>query len=296
MQSMGISQRRMTRTDYILAALLIVITLICIAPIWHTVAISFSEKSAAEGGKVLFWPIEFTWNAYMKILNDQQFFRSFAVSIERVLLGTSIQLVMIILMAFPLSMNTREFKGRNVYMWMIVFSMLFGAGLIPSYLVIKSLGLMNSIWALVLPSAVPAFSIILVMNFFRNLPKQLKEAAYIDGAGPWYLMLRIYVPLALPALATVTLFSIVAHWNDFFQGLILMSRPENYPLQTYIQQLVVQVNFQEMDSTQLQEIAKLSNKTLNAAKILVTMIPVLVVYPFLQRYFIHGITLGAVKE
>jgi ABC-type glycerol-3-phosphate transport system permease component len=174
--------------------------------------------------------------------------------------------------------------------------MLFGGGLIPWYLVIKSLGMINSIWALVIPGAVPVFNIILVMNFLRNLPKELKEAAYIDGAGPWYLLLRIYIPLAVPALATVTLFSIVSHWNDFFQGLILMSKPENYPLQTYIQQLVVQIDLNETDSVKLEEMAKLSNKSLNAAKIFVTIIPVLIVYPFLQRYFIHGITLGSVKE
>lgn len=296
MNKLSIGQRRLNATDYVLAAFLIIVSLICLSPILHTVAISLSDKTAVEAGKVLFLPVDLSWNAYSKILSDDKFFRAFFISIERVLLGGSLQLMITILMAYPLSLSSREFGGRNVYMWIVVFTMLFSGGLIPWYLVIKSLGMMNSIWALVIPSAVPAFNIILVMNFFRNLPKQLKEAAYIDGAGPWYLMLRIYVPLAVPALATVTLFSIVAHWNDFFQGLILISKPDKYPLQTYIQQLVVQIDWSETDSTLLKEMSEVSNKTLNAAKIFVTMIPVLIVYPILQRYFIHGITLGSVKE
>ncbi|RAV23140.1 carbohydrate ABC transporter permease [Paenibacillus contaminans] len=296
MHAMNTTKHRLTLADYLLAALLVLITIVCIAPIWHTIAISLSDKSAVEGGKVLFLPVDFTWNAYLKILDDGKFFRAFAISIERVALGAGIQFIITVLMAYPLALNSREFAGRNVYMWIIVFTMLFGGGLIPWYLVIKSLGMINSIWALVIPGAVPVFNIILVMNFLRNLPKELKEAAYIDGAGPWYLLLRIYIPLAVPALATVTLFSIVSHWNDFFQGLILMSKPENYPLQTYIQQLVVQIDLNETDSVKLEELAKLSNKSLNAAKIFVTIIPVLIVYPFLQRYFIHGITLGSVKE
>ncbi|RED83354.1 carbohydrate ABC transporter permease [Cohnella sp. LGH] len=296
MQAISTNTRKLTITDYLLATLLVLITLACIAPIWHTVAVSLSDKSAVEGGKVLFVPVDFTWNAYLKILDDAKFFRAFAVSLERVVLGAGIQFLLTVLMAYPLSMNAREFKGRNVYMWFIVFTMLFGGGLIPWYLVVKSLGMLNSIWALVIPGAVPVFNVILVMNFMRNLPKELKEAAYIDGSGPWHLLLRIYIPVAVPALATVTLFSIVAHWNDFFQGLILMSKPENYPLQTYIQQLVVQLDLNETDSDKLEQAAKLSNKSLNAAKIFVTIIPVLLVYPFLQRYFIHGITLGSVKE
>jgi len=296
MHAMSTKTRKLTKTDYWLAILLVLITLACILPIWHTVVISLSEKSAVEGGKVLFLPVDFTWDAYLKILDDTKFFRAFSVSIERVVLGAGVQFILTVLMAYPMSMSSREFAGRNVYMWFIVFTMLFGGGLIPWYLVIKSLGMINSIWALVIPGAVPVFNVILVMNFMRNLPRELKEASYIDGAGPWQLLLRIYIPVAVPALATVTLFSIVAHWNDFFQGLILMSKPENYPLQTYIQQLVVQINLNETDSEKLAEAAKLSNKSLNAAKIFVTMIPVLIVYPFLQRFFIHGITLGSVKE
>ncbi|NOU71305.1 ABC transporter permease subunit [Paenibacillus sp. LMG 31458] len=136
-------------------------------------------------------------------------------------------------------------------------------------------------------------------EFFRSLPKELDEAAEVDGAGPWYTLLRIYIPLSLPAMATVTLFSIIGHWNSFFDGLIYMSKPDNYPLQTYIQQLVINITpdiMKEMPTDQLIQLMKASNKTLNAAKLMVAMIPILLIYPFLQRYFVHGIVMGSVKE
>jgi ABC-type glycerol-3-phosphate transport system permease component len=184
-------------------------------------------------------------------------------------------------------------------MWILVFTMLFHGGLIPWYLTIKNLELLDTIWALVLPGAVPVYNIILLMNFFRNLPKELMEAAEIDGAGPWYIMARIFVPLSLPAIATVTLFSIVGHWNSFFDGLVLMNSQDNYPLQTYIQTLVVQINAEmmaTMSTDQLVDLMKISNRTFNAAKIIVSMIPIVLLYPFIQRFFIHGLTLGSVKE
>jgi ABC-type glycerol-3-phosphate transport system permease component len=181
-------------------------------------------------------------------------------------------------------------------MWILIFSMLFSGGLIPWYLTVKSLGLIDNIWALVLGNSVPVFDVILVMNFFRNLPKEIEEAALMDGAGPWRLLWEIQLPLAVPVLATVTLFSVVYHWNEFFNGLVLMTRQANYPLQTYIQQLVVVINTGTMSQDQLRSLNELSNQTLNAAKIFIAIIPILVIYPFLQRYFISGITLGSVKE
>jgi ABC-type glycerol-3-phosphate transport system permease component len=282
--------------DAFLIVLLTGIALLCILPIWYTLAVSLSDNAAASSGRVGLWPVGFNLGSYREIMGDSKFFNSFRISALRVLLGASLNFVVILLMAYPLSKNARELPYRNVLMWTLVFTMLFNGGLIPWYMTVKSLGLINNIWALVLANSVPVFSVILVINFFRNLPKELEEAALVDGAGPWRMMLQIFVPLAVPVLATVTLFSIVYHWNEFFNGLVLMTGADHYPLQTYIQQMVVVIDANTMTAEQIQRMSLLSNRTLNSAKIIIAMIPVLAVYPFLQRFFITGITLGSVKE
>jgi len=282
--------------DAVIIAILVVSSMLCIFPIWYTIAVSFSDKSAVAGGMVSWLPVDFTLSSYKKILQEQAFFTAFGVSLERVVLGGAINFAICALMAYPLSRSPRQFRFRNAYMWFIVFTMLFGGGLIPWFVTIKSYGLLDTIWALVLPTAVPVFNVILLVNFFRSIPKDMDEAGMMDGAGPWYMLLKVYLPLSVPVLATITLFSIVGHWNSFFDGLILMNKQEHYPLQTYIQQLVVQINTDNMTAEELRQAAQLSNKTLNAAKIVISMLPILVVYPFLQRFFIHGIMLGSVKE
>ncbi|WP_028609319.1 carbohydrate ABC transporter permease [Paenibacillus harenae] len=282
--------------DILLLVVLIVIALVCIMPIWYTLAVSLSDKSAAAAGIVRLWPVGFNFNSYQTIMTDSKFFNSFGISLQRVLLGSALNFIVTVLMAYPLSKSVKDFRLRNVFMWLLVFCMLFNGGLIPWYMAIKDYGLMDSIWALVLAGGVQVFHVILVVNFFRNLPKELEEAALVDGAGPWYMLVRLFVPLAVPVLATITLFSIVYHWNEFFHGLVLMSKAEKYPLQTYIQQLVVVIDTTSMTEDEYKKLSELSNQTLNAAKIFIAMIPVLIIYPFLQRFFIHGITLGSVKE
>jgi len=282
--------------DGIIIALLVLSSILCIFPIWYTIAVSFSDKAAVAGGLVTWLPVDFTLSSYKKILQEQAFFTAFGVSIQRVILGGILNFVICVLMAYPLSRQSYQFRYRNAYMWFLVFTMLFSGGLIPWFMTIKSYGLLDTIWALVLPGAVPVFNVILLVNFFRSTPKDLDEAGMMDGAGPWYMLLKVYLPLSVPVLATITLFSIVMHWNSFFDGLILMNKQEHYPLQTYIQQLVVQINTDNMTTEELRQMAQLSNKTLNAAKIVISMIPILIVYPFLQRFFIHGIMLGSVKE
>jgi putative aldouronate transport system permease protein len=285
-------------TDIILILFMVLISLLCILPLWYTLMVSLSQKSAAAGGAVGLWPVGFNWTSYQQIMKDSDFFRSFWISIQRVVLGTSFSLVVIVLMAYPLSKTNKEFTLRNTMMWILIFTMLFNGGLIPLYQVVKAYGLMDNIWVLVFAGGVPMFNVILIINFFRNLPKELEEAALVDGAGPWYTLFQLFVPLSTPVLATVTLFTIVGHWNEFFNGMIFMSKPSNYPLQTYIRQMVVQVDFTKLnhDPETLKRLNEISNQTLNAAKIFIAMLPILVVYPFLQRYFIHGITLGSVKE
>ena len=282
-------------SDVIICMVITILTLLCLLPLLNMLAISFSNKSAAAANIVGFLPVGFNTVAYQKLLEDSQFWRSFLISVERVVLGTLLNVVIIVLTAYPLSKAKENFKMKNIYMYIFIFCMLFSGGMIPIYLTVKNLNMLNSIWALILPGAVPIFNVILMMNFFKGIPKSLEESATIDGATPLQVLLKVYLPISLPALATVTLFCIVGHWNDFFSGILYMNSPEMYPLQTYIQQLNVEI--QNITSVeQLKQLQFLSNKTLNAAKIIVSMIPLLCIYPFMQKYFITGLVMGSVKE
>ncbi len=281
--------------DWLITVFLLTVGISTLLPLVNTLAISLSDKAAVSGGMVGLWPVGFNLNSYSFILRDEKFWQAFGVSVQRVLLGGALNFVLAVMTAFPLSRTTRAFPARDIFMWLFVFGMILNVGIVPWYLTISGYGLIDNIWALVLPGAVPIWNVIILMNFFRNIPKELDEAARIDGANPWQLLWSVYLPTSLPALATITLFSIVGHWNSFFDGLILMNNPNNYPLQTYIQQLVI-ADRPALHGGQAQLLAQLSNNTLNAAKLFVAMIPILIVYPFLQRYFIRGIMLGAVKE
>jgi putative aldouronate transport system permease protein len=173
---------------------------------------------------------------------------------------------------------------------------MLNAGLIPWYMVIRQFGMIDTIWALIIPGAVPVFSLLILMNYFRAIPKEMEESALVEGANHWIILFQIYVPLALPALATVTLFSMVSHWNSWFDGLILMNDPRNYPLQSYLQTVVVRADAGFLTARQMKELATVSNRTVKAAQLFVAMVPMLLIYPFIQRYFTTGILLGGVKE
>jgi multiple sugar transport system permease protein/putative aldouronate transport system permease protein len=229
-------------------------------------------------------------------MGDLLFLNSFMISVIRTVLGTLFTLFTIILMAYPLSKSKKEYTHRNKFMWLIIFCMLFSGGIVPWYITMLRYNLIDNIFGLVLAGGLPIFSMLLVMNYFRNLPREMEESAIIDGANPWIILFKVIVPVSVPVIATVALFSGVGYWNEWFQGLLLSSGQEHYPLQTYIQQLVVPVPQSVTDVETLMRLAKLSNRALDAAKVFIAMIPLLCVYPFLQRYFITGITLGSVKE
>ncbi|MBJ9989734.1 MULTISPECIES: carbohydrate ABC transporter permease [Paenibacillus] len=282
---------------FLIILVLVLIACLSLAPIINTIMVSVSSSTAVNAGKVYFLPVGINFSSYVKILDDEKFWRAFLVSVERVALGGAINMLLTVLMAYPLSRTASQFRARNVYMWIIVFTMLFSGGIVPWYMVISKLGMINSIWALVLPGAVPVFNVILLMNFFKGIPKEMEEAAFIDGAGPLKILWHIFIPVSMPSLATITLFVIVGHWNNFFDGIVLINDSHKIPLQTYLQQLsLTRDQMQNLSVEQLQQYNKISNTTLNSAKILVSMIPILLIYPFLQRYLIHGIVLGSVKE
>lgn len=274
---------------------LLLVTALCVLPLLNMVSISFSDRVAAQANEVGLLPVNFNVGAYQVLLGDTQFWRSFMISVERVVLGTALNMLLTILMAYPLSKSKQQFRSRNIYMNLLIFAMLFSGGMIPTFLVVKSLGLLDTIWSLVLPGAVPIFNVILLMNFFKSIPSSLEEAAIMDGATKLKVLFKVYLPISLPALATISLFAIVGHWNDYFSGLLYINKAANYPLQTYIQQLNIDVT-KITDVSQLKAVAEISNQTLNAAKIVVSTIPVLLIYPFLQKYFTSGLVIGSVKE
>lgn len=277
--------------------MLALLALLCIIPLINVLAISFSSTKAIDQGVVTLWPVEFTAMAYRYVMGSSAFISSAAVSLERVILGTIVNMLLTVLIAYPLSLESKMFKPRTWYVWFFVFTMLFHGGLVPTYVVVTETQLIDSIWALILPGAVPVFNVVLVLNFVRGLPKELTESAFMDGAGHWTLLGRIIVPLSKPVLATVMLFTIVGHWNEWFSGIIYMNSPSHYPLASFLQTVMVNIDITKIGNPiELNELVKLNNRAIRAAEIFLAALPVLLVYPFLQRYFITGIVMGSVKE
>lgn len=274
---------------------LITLSLLCILPLLHVLAVSFSGKSAATANIVNLWPVDFTLESYQKTIDNPAFIRALFYSLYRTVLGTAIGMAVIVFAGYALSKRNAAFKSRNIYMWFFVFTMLFSGGLVPGYILITDLHLINTIWALVLPSALSVYNMILLMNFFRTIPAELEEAALIDGAGLFRILFSIHLPVSMPALATITLFTLVGHWNSWFDGLIYMMDTKKYPLATFLQTVVVQQDFSKM-SINPKDMENLSQRTVKAAQIFIGALPILIIYPFLQKYFVKGIVLGAVKE
>ncbi len=276
-------------------AVLALLAVVCIFPILHILSLSLSSATAAASGRVTLWPVEFTTESYRFVLENPAFLKSFGVSLLRVLVGVPVNMIFTILVAYPLSRTKAEFRGRDFFVWFFLVTVLFSGGLIPWYMVIRQTGLIDSFWALIIPGALPVFNVILLANSFRSIPKELQEAAAMDGAGHWTILVKILLPLSLPVLATVTLFVAVSHWNAWFDGLILMNSPAKYPLQSYLQTIVVNPDPRMLTERDLALLKIISNRTTRAAQIFIAMLPILMVYPFLQRYFTTGIKLGSVK-
>jgi putative aldouronate transport system permease protein len=267
----------------------------CILPLLHILAVSFSGKAPASAGMVVLWPIDFTLHAYTETINNPHFLSALNIAVERTVFGTSLSMIVVILAAYPLSKEYSYFRSRTAYVWFFVFTMLFSGGIIPSYILILNLGLMNTLWALILPGAVSVWNLILLLNFFRTVPRELEEAALIDGAGHLKTALHIYLPISMPAIATLSLFAMVGHWNSWFDGLLYLKDTEKYPLATFLQMLIVQQDFANA-SINIESLKDISERTVKAAQIFIGALPILLVYPFLQRYFVKGIVLGSVKE
>ena len=278
--------------NYLVLALAAVM---CILPLINVLAVSFSSSAAAAAGYVKLLPVQFTTSSYKYALTKPQFMTAFGISIKRVALGYVISMIVIILTAYPLSKEKQSFRARGVYAWIFIVTMMFNGGLIPTYITIKSLNMLDTIWALVLPGALPIFNMVLMMNFFRTIPREIEEAAFIDGSGHWRTLVMIYLPLSLPSLATISLFILVNHWNSWFDGIIYMNHTTKYPLQSYLRTIIINPDLQSMTSSEELIMSEISDRTFKAAQIFLAAVPILCVYPFLQKYFMSGLTMGSVK-
>ncbi|QMV40661.1 carbohydrate ABC transporter permease [Cohnella cholangitidis] len=274
-------------------ALLGIIAIVCLLPLFHLLMVSLSSTAPANAGLVSFWPVGFTFEAYARTFENEHFLTSLVVSLKRTILGTALALAVNAAAAYALSKDTRVFRARNVYLWYFVVTMLFTGGLIPSYILILKLGLLNNLLALILPGLVTVYNVILLLNFFRTVPKELEEAAFMDGAGHLRSFFSIYLPISLPAIATIALFTMVGHWNAYFDGLIYMKQAEKLPLASFMQTIIVA---NDMTGFDVSVVVNKSQRTIKAAQIFIGALPILIVYPFLQRFFVKGVVIGAVKE
>ena len=274
---------------------LLLLAAICLLPFIHVLSVSLSNNAYIDAGMVTFWPMGTNTQSYTYLLERAAFWNAFRMSLYRLLLGTTINLVLLCLTAYPLSKPGNKFHGRTLYAWFFFITMLVNGGLIPNYMVISTLKLRNTIWALVLPTAVQVYDLILMLNFFRQVPTELEDAALIDGASHFRTMLTIYVPVSMPAVATMTLFCMVYHWNQWFDGMLYMDHVNLRPLQTFLRQTLIGQDFTFADGDEIAAFADINDRSLRCAQIIIATIPILCSYPFLQRYFVKGIIVGSVK-
>ena len=279
--------------NYILMGIL---ALTCLLPIIHVLAVSFSDAASAGANKVTFFPMGFNTAAYDLVFRNAVFGRSFVISVVRTVVGTAISLLCTVLVAYPLSKDKSELKGRNIIRWIFVIPMLINGGVVPGFILIRNLNLINSIWALILPGCVPGMYIVMMMNFFRGINRGLLDSAAIDGADEITTLTRIILPLSTASIATIVLFTLVRYWNEWFGGLIFMSERSMWPLQTLLQQMMKTMDVTGFSSSDITMLTKLSDRSFRAAQIIIATVPIMCVYPFMQRFFITGITLGSVKE
>lgn len=266
----------------------------CLIPLIHLFSLSFSDPHAVMSGDVTLWPIGFTWETYSLLFKGTRILGALGNSVIITLIGVILSMLFTIMAAYPLSRN--YFYARRSWTLAIVFTMLFSGGLIPTFLVVKSLGLLNTYGAIWLPGLISTFNMLIMKTFFENIPEELIEAAKIDGCGELRLLVQIVIPLSLPVMATLTLFYGVGYWNSFFSLMIYIQDTTKLNLAVLVQQMIQsQTILQEINNVQPDDIKDVTPETVKAAGVIVMLVPMLIVYPFLQKYFVKGVMIGAIK-
>lgn len=279
--------------DTINIILLVVFTIIIVVPLWNVVVSSFSSGRALAEGGFIFWPKELSLENYQAVFRDTGIWQAFFISVAKTVIGVITHVFFCAMVGYGLS--KKYVRGRKFYVAMGVITMFFSGGMIPTYLLIKSLGLLNTFWVYIIPALLSFYDVIILMNFFRNVPDSLEESAKIDGGGDWRVFMSIFIPLSMPAMATIALFNGVGQWNDFMTTKLYITDQSLYPLQMMLYEIIVQSQTQSMQNIGSVAI-QTTTKGVQLATIVVTTLPIVVMYPILQRYFISGMMLGAVKE
>jgi len=272
--------------------LLIVLAILCLAPLLHIISLSLSSKTAIETGQVVLWPVDLDAASYRLLFQGTRIGSAFVNSVQLTVVGVLLCMVMTVGTAYPLSRG--YFAGRRFYTLAMIFTMLFSGGLIPTYLVVKSLGLINTYYALWLPNLVSTFNVLIMKTYFENLSKEVEEAALIDGCGEFRLIGRIVLPLSMPVIATLALFYGVGFWNAFMSVLIYINSSAQYTLTVLVQQMI-QSQSLLVEQMRMDGVEQSLPDSIKSAAVIVMVIPMLVVYPFLQKYFVKGVMLGSVK-
>lgn len=277
------------------ALLMLGVIFLCLFPIIHLIAISFSSKFPVVANMVTFWPIGFTTDSYELVTADSGLWVAYRNTIYYAVLGTIIQLTVVTMAAYPLSKP--RLKARSAVTFFFVFTILFSGGLIPTYIIVDAVGLRNTVWALVLPNALSVWHLLIMRTYFQGLPDELEDAATVDGLGNLGILLRIYVPLAVPVYAAFVVFFAVAHWNAYFWPLIFLDEQSRYPLQVILREIIIANNMADLNiqyGGRFQNMEILS-ETVKAATVIFVIGPILLVYPLMQRYFVKGMMLGSIK-
>jgi putative aldouronate transport system permease protein len=280
--------------DIVNSVILLVLLLLCLAPFMHIFSMSLSSNTAIISGSVSIFPKEINFEAYSRVLSDSSMLRALGFSILLTVMFTITCMSMSVLAAYPLTKTA--LRGRKPIMYLIIFTMFFSGGIIPEYILVKELHLLNSIWSLILPGLINPFYLIIMITFFRSIPQALEESAEIDGSTYFGMLLRIVLPLSLPVLSTLSLFYAVNRWNGFMDTLFYITDPLLYPLQLKLYQMIMNSMMVDLMQIEGSRLVQVLPESLKAASIIFATVPILIVYPWLQRYFVTGMMLGSVKE
>nr|WP_144926241.1 carbohydrate ABC transporter permease [Paenibacillus bovis] len=294
-----LKRNRRTTSEYIFdninILLMIFICFITLYPIWYVIVNSLNEGMDAMKGGIYWWPREFTLDNYKAVLSNEGILTSFGVTIAKTIIGTITHVFFTAMVAYALS--RKDLRGRNIYMFVGIVTMFFSGGLIPYFLLLRDIGLLNNFLVYIIPALFNFFHLIIFVSFFRELPTSLEEAAKMDGASDLKIFFKVVIPLSMPVIATIALFQGVYQWNDYFAGVIFVNDADLQPIQTYLYKVVAESSSNQMMVNAPSGVAakSLTSQSLKLATMVITTLPIVLVYPFLQKYFVKGMLIGSVK-